>query len=93
MKAEQWLKEQAQVLGWSKATKLEGRTTTQGLVGLAVRNNAGVIVEVNCETDFVARNNTFKSLVEMATALCLKRVTTPKASSSIYQVNLLNCMQ
>lgn len=63
-KAEQWLKQQAQTLGWSKATKLEGRSTKQGLVGVLVRNNIGAMVEVNCETDFVARNEHFQKFVE-----------------------------
>jgi hypothetical protein len=43
--AEAWLKEQAQAMGWSKATKLEGRSTTQGLVGVLVNNNIGTMVE------------------------------------------------
>lgn len=37
VKAESWLKEQAQAMGWSKATKLEGRATKQG------KGNEGII--------------------------------------------------
>lgn len=70
LQAEAWLKEQAQALGWSKATKLEGRSTTQGLVGVLVNENIGAMVEVNCETDFVARNENFKKFVEKALAAC-----------------------
>ncbi|XP_039430365.1 elongation factor Ts, mitochondrial [Culex pipiens pallens] len=73
-KAEQWLKEQAQTLGWSKATKLEGRNTSQGLVGVLVRDNIGAMVEVNCETDFVARNQSFQSFVQAASAACVRYV-------------------
>lgn len=62
-KAEAWLKTEAQAQGWAKATKLAGRSTTQGLVGVHVEGNTGVVVEVNCETDFVARNEKFQSLV------------------------------
>nr|XP_023012075.1 elongation factor Ts, mitochondrial isoform X2 [Leptinotarsa decemlineata] len=69
--AETWLKQQAQSLGWSKATKLEGRQTTQGLVGVVVKENDGVLVEVNCETDFVARNREFQKIVEDAARTCL----------------------
>ncbi|KAF6215122.1 hypothetical protein GE061_009871 [Apolygus lucorum] len=87
-KAEQWLKEQAQALGWSKATKLEGRATAQGLVGLALKNNTGVMVEVNCETDFVARNKTFTSLVEMVAASCFKQVHALKDPHTIGQLTL-----
>ncbi|XP_049822198.1 elongation factor Ts, mitochondrial isoform X2 [Aethina tumida] len=70
-KAEVWLREQAQALGWSKATKLEGRQTSQGLIGVAVNKSHGVLVEVNCETDFVARNQEFRKIVETATKVCL----------------------
>lgn len=69
-KAEQWLREQAQALGWSKATKLEGRVTRQGLVGVLVQRNIGAIVEVNCETDFVARNDQFQAFVQSVTQAC-----------------------
>lgn len=68
--AEQWLREQAQSLGWSKATKLEGRTTKQGLVGVLVQRNIGAMVEVNCETDFVARNEHFQAFVQTVTRAC-----------------------
>lgn len=71
-KAEKWLKEQAQAMGWSKATKLEGRQTSQGLVAAIVEENNGALVEVNCETDFVARNEHFQSMVEDAAKACLE---------------------
>nr|CAI5818993.1 unnamed protein product [Callosobruchus analis] len=73
-RAELWLKSQAQALGWSKATKLEGRHTAQGLIGVAVNQYNGVMVEVNCETDFVARNKEFQSMVEVATRCCLRYI-------------------
>ncbi|CAD6229447.1 GSCOCG00006598001-RA-CDS [Cotesia congregata] len=63
-KAEAWLKQQAQALGWSKAEKLKGRITAQGLVAVMVNKNYGALVEINCETDFVARNKTFHSFAE-----------------------------
>lgn len=68
------MKEQAQSLGWAKATKLEGRITTQGLVGVLLQKNIGAMVEVNCETDFVARNDKFRDFVKVATESCLKYV-------------------
>ena len=55
--------EQAQAQGWSKAQKLEGLNTTQGLIGLYVEGNSGARVELNCETDFVAKNSKFHSLL------------------------------
>ncbi|XP_060925924.1 elongation factor Ts, mitochondrial [Limanda limanda] len=62
--AETWLHEQAQKEGWSKANKLEGRKAKEGLIGLFIRDRAAVMVEVNCETDFVARNEKFQQLVK-----------------------------
>ncbi|XP_025934008.1 elongation factor Ts, mitochondrial isoform X2 [Apteryx rowi] len=62
--AEAWLNEQAQKEGWSKATKLQGRRTKEGLIGLLREGNVAVMVEVNCETDFVARNAKFQQLVQ-----------------------------
>ncbi|KAL7891427.1 hypothetical protein AOLI_G00009030 [Acnodon oligacanthus] len=62
--AESWLHEQAQKEGWSKASKLEGRRAKEGLIGLLMGDNAAVMVEVNCETDFVARNEKFQQLVQ-----------------------------
>lgn len=74
LQAEQWLREQAQSLGWAKATKLEGRVTGQGLVGVLIQRNIGAMVEVNCETDFVARNEHFQQFVELASKACLQYV-------------------
>ncbi|XP_057330397.1 elongation factor Ts, mitochondrial isoform X1 [Microplitis mediator] len=71
-KAELWLKQQAQALGWSKAEKLKGRSTSQGLVAVMVNNNHGALVEINCETDFVARNKTFHGLAETVVTAIVK---------------------
>ncbi|KAL6111547.1 tsfm [Pungitius sinensis] len=62
--AETWLHEEAQKEGWSRASKLEGRKAKEGLVGLFIQDTAAVMVEVNCETDFVARNDKFQQLVK-----------------------------
>ncbi|XP_031618985.1 elongation factor Ts, mitochondrial [Contarinia nasturtii] len=74
-KAEQWLKDQAQAMGWEKATKLEGRETAQGLIGVVLQKNIGALIEVNCETDFVARNEKFQQFVDLASKSCLKYVS------------------
>jgi elongation factor Ts len=47
----------------SKAAKKSGRVAAEGLVAVAVRGNDGVVIEVNSETDFVARNEDFQKLV------------------------------
>ncbi len=51
------------VQGLAKADKKAGRTAAEGLVGVAVDGGVGVAVEVNSETDFVARNPVFQELV------------------------------
>ncbi|XP_030829767.1 elongation factor Ts, mitochondrial [Strongylocentrotus purpuratus] len=69
--AEVWLREQAQKEGWSKATKLQGRVTAQGLIGVMCQTNSAIMVEVNCETDFVARNAKFQNLVSHVASAAL----------------------
>jgi elongation factor Ts len=68
--AEQWLKDQAQAHGWEKANKLQGRATAQGLVSIFSSPTTSVMIEMNCETDFVARNKKFQSLVQKITQGC-----------------------
>jgi len=72
--AEKWLKEQAQAQGWAKAQKLQGRNTSQGLMGVKIQSNVAALVELNCETDFVARNKKFISLVDEIATMCVKSV-------------------
>jgi elongation factor Ts len=49
----------------SKAAKKAGRVAAEGLIGISVKGTKGVVVEVNSETDFVARNDLFQGLVKM----------------------------
>jgi elongation factor Ts len=56
-----WLRKK----GLSKAAKKAGRMAAEGLVGVAIKANKGILVEVNSETDFVARNDLFQGLVKM----------------------------
>ena len=63
-----WLRKK----GISKAAKKAGRAAAEGLVGVAVDANTGVLLEVNAETDFVARNEEFKTFVKDASKLALK---------------------
>ncbi|KAL3317953.1 hypothetical protein Ciccas_003393 [Cichlidogyrus casuarinus] len=58
-----WMQGEADKRGLSKAGKLASRTMTQGLLGLLSTSKSAVIVEINCETDFVARNSSFQRLV------------------------------
>ncbi|MEM7302487.1 MAG: translation elongation factor Ts [Pseudomonadota bacterium] len=54
-----WLRKK----GIAKADKKSGRTAAEGLVGIATDGNRAAVVEVNSETDFVARNEGFQALV------------------------------
>ena len=49
--------------GLAKAAKKSGRTAAEGLVGVVVEGGKGVAVEVNSETDFVAKNSEFQEMV------------------------------
>jgi elongation factor Ts len=62
-----WLRKK----GLAKAAKKSGRVAAEGLVGAAVEDNVGVLVEVNSETDFVARNDDFQALVRGVLAVAL----------------------
>ena len=57
--------------GLAKAAKKAGRIAAEGLIGLKVEAQKGVVVEVNSETDFVARNELFQGLVKMIANVAL----------------------
>jgi elongation factor Ts len=57
--------------GLAKAAKKAGRIAAEGLIGVAVEGLKGVVVEVNSETDFVARNELFQGLVKMIANVAL----------------------
>jgi elongation factor Ts len=58
--------------GLAKAAKKAGRVAAEGLIGLAVTEKEAALVEVNSETDFVARNQKFQEMVRMVAAAALK---------------------
>lgn len=62
-----WLRKK----GLSKAAKKAGRVAAEGLIGALTKGNKGVVVEVNSETDFVARNGQFQGLVKMIAQVAL----------------------
>jgi elongation factor Ts len=64
-----WLRKK----GLARAAKKSGRVAAEGLVGVAVKDNVGVVVEVNSETDFVARNHDFQGLVRGVLAVALDK--------------------
>src|ERR1700759_2819289 len=65
--AQDWLRKK----GLSKAAKKAGRVAAEGLIGALTKATRGVVVEVNSETDFVARNGQFQGLVKMIAQVAL----------------------
>lgn len=62
-----WLRKK----GLAAAAKKSGRVAAEGLVGGIAEGKSGALVEVNCETDFVARNDQFQAFVSGVTKLAL----------------------
>jgi len=60
------------IKGLKGATKREGRATAEGLVAAKVTGNVGVMVEVNCETDFVAKADKFIQLADKVLAVAVE---------------------
>ena len=60
-----WLRKK----GLSKAAKKAGRVAAEGLVGISLSGTTGAVVEVNSETDFVARNEQFQDMVAKIASL------------------------
>ena len=69
--AQDWLRKK----GLAKAAKKAGRVAAEGLIGVQVAGTKGVVVEVNSETDFVARNDLFQGLVKMIAGVALNAGT------------------
>lgn len=65
--------------GLSAAAKKAGRTAAEGLVGAVVEGNRGALVEVNSETDFVAKNEIFQEFVSNVAKLVLQHGTDVEA--------------
>jgi elongation factor Ts len=61
--------------GLAAAAKKSGRVASEGLVGAATKGNAGALVEVNAETDFVARNNDFQTFVSTVAGIMLDQAS------------------
>jgi elongation factor Ts len=74
-----WLRKK----GLSKAAKKADRVAADGLIGVTTKGTVGALVEVNSETDFVARNDQFQALVRGITALA------PEAKGDLAKLNAL----
>lgn len=70
--------------GLAKAAKKAGRTAADGLVAFALDGTKGALVEVNAETDFVARNETFQSMVRDVADVALTAADTEALKAAAY---------
>ncbi|MDH5723322.1 MAG: translation elongation factor Ts [Alphaproteobacteria bacterium] len=77
-KAIDWLRTK----GLAKAAKKSGRTAAEGLVALATKGTKGVVVEINSETDFVARNADFQAFVKKVSEKALEVNTLEELTSA-----------
>lgn len=68
-KAEDWLRKK----GINTAQKKSAREASEGLITVSINNSSGVIIEINSETDFVARNENFQKFCLDITNLCLMK--------------------
>ena len=66
-RAEEWLRKK----GINTAQKKSAREASEGLVTVSIKDSSGVIIEINSETDFVARNENFQKFCLDITNLCL----------------------
>ena len=85
-----WLRKK----GLSKAAKKADRVAAEGLIGISVKGTKAVVVEVNSETDFVARNDMFQGLVKMIANVALnvgpdvEKIKAAKAGSVTIEVSI-----
>lgn len=56
----------------NKAQKLAGRQAAEGVIAVCVEGKAGALVEINCETDFVAKDESFKAFADQAARAVLQ---------------------
>jgi len=75
--------------GIASADKKMGRIAAEGLVYSIIEDGVGAMVEVNCETDFVAKNDDFKKLVDMIAKAVLK--ANPADVDALNKVNCPVC--
>ncbi|KAF9382387.1 Elongation factor Ts, mitochondrial [Podila verticillata] len=99
-KALEWDRDDEAKAGVKKAEKLKGRQALEGLVGVVVgevgeHGNRGAIVELNCETDFVSRNDLFKGLVSQiaSTALLVVEGSANASKALVQDVAVADLLQ
>ncbi len=86
--AKDWLRKE----GGLKAAKKSERITAEGLVSVKVEGNKGVIVEINSETDFVAKNDQFQSLVTTITETAFENNGDETATKSAHEQTITDAV-
>ena len=76
-----WLREK----GIAKQEKKASRTAAEGIAWTKVSGNKGVIIEINCETDFVANSDPFRALVTETIDAILASETEPRRFAIVYK--------
>ena len=84
-----WLRKK----GIASAAKKADRVAAEGLVAVASQGNAALVLEVNCETDFVAKNTEFQSLVKAIAQGALSTQTTDAEAIKALNVNGTNAQE
>jgi elongation factor Ts len=79
VKAKDWLREK----GKAGATKRSGRSADQGAIDVAIDGTVAALVELNCETDFVAKSADYKNLVARLAELVLRDGDTDLAEAKL----------
>jgi elongation factor Ts len=74
-----WLRKK----GLASVSKKSGRVAAEGLVGITIKNNSGIILEINSETDFVARNEIFQNFVKTCCELALSNKSDVESLKSL----------
>ena len=69
--------------GLAAAAKKSGRIASEGLIGVATKDCAGSVVEINAETDFVARNNDFQAFVSAVAVIMLDHGDNFEAAANV----------
>ena len=84
-----WLRQK----GIAKAEKKSGRVAAEGLVAIASNGKVGIAVEVNSETDFVARNDLFQSLVNGVASVALENGGDYAATNEAFYPGTINSVE
>ncbi|KAJ1675871.1 Elongation factor Ts, mitochondrial [Spiromyces aspiralis] len=82
VKALEWIHHDSIKSGAKKAAKVQGRAMDEGVVAVKLDNTSATLVELSCETDFVARNKVFEDLAKTIAEACNREVNSAAAAAA-----------